>query len=333
MDYEKLRNEILTNLTPLGLDDKLPAILSAIDQAAVHYEIKTACTDLSIPEDDVPQMVKMHIAALASQNRSKNTMATRLRILRTFFQAVRKPYNTVTSNDIRIYLWNYKSERGISASSEDQIRININAFYEWCVNEDYLERNPARKIGKIKFQVQERVPLTMLKLETLRSACRTPREKALIDFLYSTGCRVSECCDMLISDVNFDSQTVVIRHGKGDKRRISYLNAEAVISLRAYLQSRQDDCPYLFASERKPVHGLKPVGIQRIIRQISARTSIKVNVHPHLFRHTVATTALRSGMPVEQVQRFLGHSKVDTTLIYAKTDDSSVHENHRKYIA
>ena len=333
MDYEKLRNEIIANLATLGLNEKLPAVLSAIDQAAVHYDIKTACTDLSIPTDDVPQMVKMHIAALAAQNRSKTTLAARLRILRNFFHVVRKPYNTVTSNDIRIYLYNYKADRNISASSEDQIRININAFFQWCVDEDYLERNPARKIGKIKYQEPERTPLTMLQLETLRSACRNLREKALIDFLYSTGCRVSEACAMLISDVNFDTQTVVIRHGKGDKRRTSYLNAEAVISLRAYLQSRKDDSPYLFASERKPVHGLTPKALQDIIKDIASRTSLQISVHPHLFRHTVATTALRSGMPVEQVQRFLGHSKIDTTLIYAKTDDQDIHDSHRKYIA
>ena len=333
MDYEKLRNEITANLEGLLDQDKLRLVMIAIDSAALHFDIVKSCTALSVPTDDIPEIVKMHIAALAVQNRSKHTINARLTVLRMFFHEVRKPFDKVGTNDIRIYLYNYRMERGVSDSTLNQIRSNINAFYAWCVDDDYLERNPARKIGKIKAQAPERVPLTMIQLEMLRYACRTPREKALIDFLYSSGCRLSEACDMLISDVNFEDQTVIVRHGKGDKRRTTYLNAEAVISLRTYLATRSDDCPSLFASDRKPTHSLSKSAVEKIVRQIAERTSIDRRIHPHLFRHTVATSAIRSGMPIEQVQRFLGHSKIDTTLIYAKTDDQDVHDSHRKYIA
>ena len=333
MSYEQFRNDLAARLISGQLPTDLSSLLAVIDQVAVNYNIERQTTDLALIQDDIPQIVKLHIAALAVENRSKNTISTRLGILRRFFADVRIPYDQVTANDIRAYLFRYRTERGVSDGTLDRIRCNIRVFYSWCVDEEYIQRNPAAKIGTIKYQESHHVALTPIQLETVRLACHDLREKAMIDFLFSTGCRVSEFCSMQIADVDLDAQTVLIRHGKGDKRRMSYLNAEAVISLRAYLSSRSDDCPALFVSERKPAHSLGVSAVQHAVKKIIARTGLQLHITPHVFRATAATIGLRSGMPVEQVQRFLGHSKIDTTLIYARTDDHDVQESHRKHIA
>ena len=332
MSYEMLRNEYAAQLTDLP-PELFARVLSALDAVAVHYDIKQACTDLSIPEDDVPQIIKMHIAALAVENRSRYTLNNRLTILVHFLKTVGKPYDMITTNDIRAYLYAYKTERNVKDSTLDHIRSNIRIFYSWCCEEEYISRNPAAKIGVIKAQTPQRTVLTPLDLERVRAACVTIREKALVDYLYSTASRVSELCDTLLTDVDLEAQTVTIRHGKGDKRRMTYLNAEAVISLRGYLSTRDDECPYLFASERKPTHKTTPDSIQWTLRRISKRAGLSINLTPHVFRRTAATFTLRAGMPLDQVRRFLGHAKVDTTLIYAQTADDDVKASHAKYSA
>lgn len=332
MYYEQFRNDLTAALLLNHSPEDITTILAAVDQTAAAYEFSRKSTDLIVVED-LPQTVKLFLASMAIENKSPRTLKNYRLTLANFFAAVQMPFDTVTTNDIRSYLYHYKIQHNIQDSAIDRIRSVIHRYYKWCVDEDYIERSPAQKIGPIKFQAAERHAMTPLELETLRHACTAPREKAVIDFLFSTGCRISEACAMQISDVNLADQTVVIRHGKGDKRRISYLNAESVVSLQAYLSSRTDTCPALFVSHHKPVHQVTPHAIQDEIKRIVNRTSLKINVTPHIFRHTAATTALRSGMPIDQVQRFLGHTNVSTTMIYAKTDDSEVKNSHQKYIA
>lgn len=334
MSYEKFRNSLAAELSSGKLPKDLKSFLAIVDQVAVKYKIEEQSTDLIVSQEDVPNLVKLHVASLAVENRSPKTIKSRFLILRQFFRTVRIPCEQVTPNDIRSYLYQYRADHSVSSSTLDRIRCNIRVFYSWCVDEEYLQRNPAAKIGVIKSQANHHPALTPTQLEQIRAACVGLREKALIDFLFSTGCRVSEFCALDIKDVDLTKQTVIIRHGKGDKRRTTYLNSESLISLCAYLASRSDKCPALFVSEdRRPVHRLSVDIVQLIVRRILERSGLDVHVTPHAFRATAATIGLRAGMPIDQVQRFLGHSKIDTTLIYARTDDHDVQESHRKYIA
>lgn len=332
MQYELFRNELSVALAD-QYPDQMLGILRIVDMIAIRYDIRQACTALSVPEDDVPQIVKLHIAALAVENRSRYTLDNRLKILTKFFRTVRKPFDTVTPNDIRAYLYDYKQQHSVKDSTLDHIRSNIRIFYSWCADEEYIGKNPAAKIGVIKAQDPQRTVLTPLQLERFRAACTTIREKAIVDYLYSTASRVSEFCDTLRTDVDLNAQTVTIRHGKGDKCRKTYLNAEAMISLGRYLDTRLDACPYLFVSDHHPAHQLTPAGVQWILRQIGERAGLPVRVTPHVFRRTAATITLRAGMPLDQVRRFLGHAKLDTTLIYAQTSDDDVRASHAKYSA
>ena len=174
--------------------------------------------------------------------------------------------------------------------------------------------------------------MSLLELERMRAACRTIREKALIDFLYSTGCRVSEVASMKIEDVDFPEGTVHIRHGKGDKERKVYINAESEVSLRAYMEERQDETPYLFVASRRPYGGMGIKSFQSIIKKVAGRTNITKRVTPHIFRHTTGTVAIQHGMPVEQVKEMLGHESLETTMIYAKVDNRQVKANHQRCV-
>ena len=155
----------------------------------------------------------------------------------------------------------------------------------------------------------------------------------MVDFLYSTAARVSEVCALNINNIDFTEHTVRIEHGKGDKGRTTYLNPEAEVSLKSYLASRKDDCPALFVPVKGTAHHVGKKSIETEIRKIVSRCELSVNVTPHIFRHTAASLALQRGMPIEQVQKFLGHARIQTTLRYAKVLDFDVKMNHQKYCA
>ena len=195
-----------------------------------------------------------------------------------------------------------------------------------------LDKNPAITISPIKYERKHKRAMSQLDLEKVRAACETKRERAIIEVLYSTGCRVTELERLNISDVNFETKEVVL-FGKGSKHRTSYLNAKAEVTLKEYLNERIDSNPALFVYERKPYDRLKKSGIELLVKRIMERTSdVTTHVTPHVFRHTTATTALDRGMSVVDVSRLLGHRKVETTMEYITTNSDSVKTNHKNCV-
>jgi site-specific recombinase XerD len=276
----------------------------------------------------------MYIASLAVENKAKTTMRDYTMHLRRFFAHVGKPYNTVATNDIRFYLHSYQTENNIAKSTLDHVRTVINSFYNWLVDQEYIERNPARRIEPIKVPKEGREPIPLVELERLRLACKTPREKALIDFLFSTGCRISECAALEMRDIDWRDRSVKIRHGKGDKFRITYFNIEAEVSLQAYIASKKHDTNVLFSKTRSPYGHISSIALEREVRKIRSRVpDLSVQVVPHALRDTFATTLSQRGMPIEQIQQLLGHSSLDTTRRYVRTNQEEARINHSKYIA
>ena len=190
-----------------------------------------------------------------------------------------------------------------------------------------------RHVKPMRVDDPERLPMTAIELETVRKCCQTLREKALVDFLYSTAARINEVCSLDIRHVDFSDHTVRIERGKGGKGRTTFLNAEAEISLKAYLASRSDDCPALFVPVYGSARHLKNRALEEEIRRIVSRCDLSVKVTPHVFRHTAASIALQRGMPINQVQAWLGHARIQTTLRYAKTLNHDVKISHQKYVA
>lgn len=244
---------------------------------------------------------------------------------------INKPITELTTNDIRIYLYNLQKRRNISNHSVDCKRVVIHSFLEWCKNEEYIQKNPCNQIQPIKYEKKPREPLTDIELELVREACKSVREKAIIELFYSTGCRVSEMVNLNKEDIDFKTGEVFL-FGKGNKHRISYLNAKSEVYVKKYLHMRKDNDCALFVSERKPYKRLSKTGIERIVRVIGERSDIERPLYPHLIRHTTATDALKRGMNITELQAILGHQKLDTTMIYAKVSQDNVKYSHRKYI-
>lgn len=326
---ERLSNDILTALSRSVDPTVVQAFRLELGAILRKYEVTEACTDLSLWHGQYPDCYKYYLATKKIEGISEATLKMYSLYLEDMFDVLSKPIEEITKNDIMGYLFVTQQSRGISNRSLNSRRSALSSFFGWIAAEGYISCNPMLTIKPIKYETKERSALTPLQLEQIRFACQSLRDKAIIEVLYSTACRVSELCTLKRSDV--DLQTGIVKlFGKGSKHRDSYLSARAKLMLSNYLNSRDDDCEYLFVSTRAPHKQLDRSAVERVVRIIGETAGI--NLHPHLFRHTSATDALQNGMDVTQVQRILGHSSLDTTMIYAKVSDADVARNHTKYI-
>ena len=327
---EIFRNELATKLLCSLPQDQVKTVLAMLDATIQNYEISQKPVSL-ITLDGTPEVVKYYLASKAVENISKGTLKIYKLRLEDFFRVTKKPFSEIRPNDVRMYLYYYKSQRNASDSYLDGIRRIINAFFGWLVANEYIVRNPCSSVDKIKFQPAERNPLTSYQLEELRWSCETIREKALVDFLFSTGVRISDCQATNISDIDWQSRSVIVRHGKGDKRRTVFFNAESELTLRKYLETRKDGNNALFVTSRNPHRRMGIKALQNEIAKISGRCGM--HVFPHKLRHTFATSGLRGGMPLDRLQALMGHAKPETTLIYAKLDCTDLQREHQRVYA
>ena len=328
--YEHFRTELISKLSKTLLSQSdIQIMLSALDSVANGYEITEKTTELALYNGNFPKLAELFLTSKKLEGLSDNSLALYQGRLRIFFENIQKLPEEVTTNDIRCFLIGYQKRNGISDRTLDKFRQIINVFYTWLVDEEYINKNPCRNIKEIKYEVTPRKSLTRMELEIVRRACNSKRDLAIVDTLYSTGCRVSELANMRISDINTEDKSINII-GKGKKHNTCYFNTNAQLSLNEYIDSRKDDSQYLFVSQRKPHNRLSIKAIENIFRDISKRTGIIVT--PHIMRHTCATLSLQSGMPLPQVQKMLGHASSDTTLIYAEISSDDIKNAHIKYV-
>lgn len=311
--------------------DEMETVLRELQMFTNDYDIHKKETSLVPYEEQLPECYRVYMVSKKIEGLSKGTLQTYKLYLEHFLLNIGKPLEQVTTNDIRVYLYTYQQTKKVSNRTMDGRRLVLNTFFDWCFQEGYLPENPCRQIHPIKYEMKMVEPLTGIELELVRDACRTPREKALVETFYSTGCRVSEMAALTKDDIDFRKGEVHL-FGKGAKHRISYINAKAEVSLKKYLSSRIDNNPALFVSERKPYKALQKSAIEQIIKKIGERSGVGRRVYPHLIRHTTATDALERGMNVAEVQKILGHEKLDTTMIYAKVCQENVKFNHKRFI-
>jgi len=236
----------------------------------------------------------------------------------------------ITTEDLREYLLNYQSENDSSKITIDNIRRILSSFFSWLEDEDYIVKSPIRRIHKVKTSINIKETYTDEELEKMRDSCSELRDLAIIDMLASTGMRIGEMVLLNKSDINFSERECVV-FGKGAKERIVYFDARTIIHLSNYINSRIDNNPALFVSLRNPYSRLQINGIESRLKMIGKSLGIN-RVHPHKFRRTLATMAIDKGMPIEQLQRLLGHQKIDTTLQYAMVKQSNVKLAHKRFI-
>jgi len=269
-------------------------IKRVIDEVLYKYEVKTKQT--ALVTSDIVAKAKLYLACKKLEGLSSKTIYNYILQLKQFRDFFHKP-------------------------------VSI----QWLQNEEYIISNPTKKIKPIKEPHRERTPLTDEQVEIIRDGLIGRRDKAIIEFLLSTGCRVGELVNIEIGQVDWFKMSLLVI-GKGNKQRKVFFNERTKIALNKYLESRKGESIYLFCGERRPHNKLTTRAIQNIINKIAVKTNININLHPHIFRHTFATRALSSGMPIEIVQALLGHEKIDTTQVYAKVKETNVEYMYRRIV-
>ena len=308
---------------------------SVLDNSQMLKLQNTLDEMISDSEEIVPlkssmDLLESFLSTKRLEGRSEKTLGLYRFTISKMIAAVDKNVCLLTTEEIRNYLSEYQSRNGDCKATIDNIRRNLSSFYKWLEDENYIFKSPLRRIHKIKTQIVVRETYSDEELERLRDGCKYARNLAIIDLLNSTGIRVSELVGLDIDDIDFNERECIVL-GKGDKERVAYFDARTKIHLKEYLATRDDDNPALFVSIRKPATRIQAGGIEIMLKRMGEQCNVE-HVHPHRFRRTLATTAINKGMPIEQVQRLLGHEKIDTTLRYAQVQQSNVKISHQKYI-
>lgn len=326
--YETFRNDVLYHLK--DLDEKtLRYISETLDHISTGYKIEKAETGLTvIGREQFLKIAGTYIIVRKTEGLKNGTIEHMSRIMKSFIYSMTRPISEIQPNDIRAYLYNYQKERGISNRSLDLIRTIICTFFKWVVSEGYIPTNPAANIRPIKYTRNPRKALSQRELEIIRRSCKTMRDLAIVETLYSTGCRITELCNIKISDIDRNKHEISVL-GKGGKYRTVYLNAKSEVAIEVYLSERKHNSIYLFCNDRGGAQ-MKPANIQRIFSIIENQTNIVVS--PHIMRHTMATQALSGGTGIEMVQQMLGHANIATTMVYAEVDQNRVHDAHLKSV-
>lgn len=277
------------------------------------------------------EYLQMFLNAKKIEGCSERTVQYYQVTIKHFLRAIDTKVQKISTEEIRQYLVDYQGINDCSKTTVDNIRRNISSFFSWLEEEDYILKSPMRRIHKIKATQVVKTIISDEEIEKLRGSCQHARDLAIIDLLYSTGIRVGELVRLNRKDINFNDRECIVL-GKGDKERKVYFDAKAKIHLQEYLKMRSDDNDALLVTLDAPHVRLKISGVEIRLRNLGKQAKVE-RIHPHKFRRTMATRAIDKGMPVEQVQKLLGHSQIDTTMQYAIVNQSNVKESHRKYIA
>lgn len=294
--------------------------------------VKHLYQEEALPIDtDNLEYLTMFLNAKKLEGCSERTIQYYKVTIRHFLKLITEPIRKITTEQIRQYLVDYQAINNCSKVTVDNVRRNVSSFFSWLEEEDYILKSPMRRIHKIKTTKTVKNTITDEEIERLRDQCDCKRDLAIIDLLYSTGMRVGELVRLNIEDIDFNERECIVL-GKGDKERRVYFDAKTKIHLQDYLANRSDTNPALFVSLDAPYNRLQISGVEVRLRMLGRSLGIE-RIHPHKFRRTMAIRAIDKGMPVEQVQKILGHSQIDTTMQYAIVNQNNVKESHRKYIA
>ena len=323
-----------------NMDDKLVNILNemagflSISQMKKLQEVLLKnLVDNTVKQKDISNLeyLKLFLAAKRIEGCSERTLQYYRVTVERLLQHVLTPIRKIATDEIREYLVEYQRVNNCSKVTVDNVRRNISSFFSWLEEEDYILKSPMRRIHKIKTKQQVKDIISDEAIERLRDHCKCSRDLAMIDLLYSTGIRVGELVNLNISDINFEERECVV-FGKGDKERKVYFDAKAKLHLQDYLKKRTDSNPALFVTLDAPFDRLRISGVEIRIRELGRSVNLE-KIHPHKFRRTMATRAIDRGMPIEQVQKILGHSQIDTTMQYAIVNQTNVKTSHQKFIA
>lgn len=293
------------------------------------YNFNVLPVEQGLVASDIEEKIMLYLACKKIEGKSDKTIKNYYGTLQKFASYVVKPITTVTIMDIRMYLATTTKE--LKPGTINTIMSTLKSFFSWLELEEYILKNPTRKLKPYKLPKRLRKSLTVEELERLRDSCKTIRERSILEWIFSTGCRLSEVINTNIEHLNFSDYSLRVV-GKGNKEREVYFSPKAKLYLEKYLSTRKDCCPALFVSSRAPHQRLKSRAIEREINRIAERAGFDKAVFPHLLRHTMATLAVQSGAKLTTVQHLLGHDDASTTQIYAETSLEEVRLEYKQHL-
>lgn len=324
---QNLITDIIQEMLPYLNNVQSKRLQEVLQSAFVNYEITENTENMKEAERNY---VEIFLSAKRIEGCSEKSLRYYKATIEAMLATLDKNVEYIVTDDIREYLTQYQQKNGLSKVTIDNIRRILSSFFSWLEDEDYILKNPVRRIHKVKTGTNIKETYSDEAMELMRDNCTEIRDLAIIDMLASTGMRVGEMVLLNRDDIDFNERECVV-FGKGSKERVVYFDARTKIHLQNYLESRKDNNPALFVSLKSPHERLKIGGVEVRLREFGRQLGIN-KVHPHKFRRTLATMAIDKGMPIEQLQQLLGHRKIDTTLQYAMVKQSNVKIAHRKYI-
>ena len=327
---EEFVNDVLRDMLPYLDNEQASKLQKVLLHELCGYELQRSEGQTADDENENLRLMNAFLSAKRIEGCSEKSLTYYRKTIETMLKKVGKGIMHIATDDLRSYLTTYQLEKQSSKVTIDNIRRILSSFFSWLEDEDYILKSPVRRIHKVKTATTIKETYSDEALETMRDNCETLRDLALIDMLASTGMRVGELVLLNREDINFEERECVV-FGKGSKERMVYFDARTKIHLQNYLAERTDTNNALFVSLKAPHERLQIGGVESRLRELGKRLSLP-RVHPHKFRRTLATMAIDKGMPVEQLQRLLGHQRIDTTLQYAMVKQSNVKIAHRKYI-
>ena len=325
-DRERLTNSINEILLANGcLND---GIKSRIYLALEEYEITRRVTEIVLADPLAnANVIEEFALSKAVSGRSPKTVKQYVLALKRYDRIMQKKLVETTAADIRKYMAYRIAKDGVHGPGLVNERDYLSAFFEWAVHQEIMVRNPVKQTEKIKLAKVPKRAFTDLECEKIRKACRTARETAAVEVLFSTACRVSELCSIVTSEI--DGKRIMIC-GKGKKYAPVYLDPRAQLAVETYIRERTDNNPYLFPgrAENSPISSR---AIEAMLKRIGSAAGVS-NVHAHRFRRTAATQALRRGMSIEMVSKYLRHENLATTMIYLDLSESELAQQHARFV-
>ena len=313
------------------IEREMSAILDGAQMRKLHDCLARVIGTSNVEPPSNQALLSDFLNAKTVEGCSPRTIGYYATTLGHFVGFLKVPMHTVGTAEVRSYLAFRSEGGGVSNVTLDNIRRVISSFFSWLEEEEIIYKSPVKRIKKIRSATPVKPVISDEEMEVIRDSCGSLRDKAIIDLLASTGMRVGELVRLKRDDIDFEARECIV-HGKGNKQRRVYFDAKTKIHLQDYLAQRIDQSASLFVSLNAPFKPLNISGVESRLRDIG-RGSIGIRLHPHKFRRTMATRAIDKGMPIEQVQVLLGHSKIDTTLRYAMVDQQNVKRSHHKYIS
>ena len=316
-------------------DNQLSIIKEQLEIYTTGFDIQPIKTEIVSAEYQLPNELFLFLATKQQDGRmSARSYEQYYSCLTKMLYDIRIPLANITVNHLRVHINHISIDRRtgkpLSQNTLDQRKSIIRSFFQWLYEEEYIDKDPSVRIKPVRADIKPRVAYQDVQIESLRDACTNDRDRAIVDLFTSSGIRVAECARLNIQSVDFDRREIQV-FGKGGKYRTSYIDARTVVSLKRYLDSRQDNNSALFVSLREPHERINTGGIRRMLHRLSPEIPVE-DVIPHRFRHTMATNAITAGMPVESVQAMLGHSQITTTMRYAHVSNEKVKRDHDTYM-